>query len=52
MKPIYQMFAYYCLSCGRYAWQARIPEGKQAKDAEPVKCGRCGSTKFEARKAA
>jgi DNA-directed RNA polymerase subunit RPC12/RpoP len=52
MKPIYTTWAYWCKSCGRYAWESRIPEGKQAKDAMPVRCGKCGGHKFEARKAA
>jgi DNA-directed RNA polymerase subunit RPC12/RpoP len=51
-KPIYQMYAYFCLGCGRYAWEARIPEGKEPKDAQPVKCGRCSGSRFEARKVA
>lgn len=52
MKPIYQTYAYYCLSCGRYCWEAKIPEDKKPQDAMPVTCGRCKGTRFEARKAA
>jgi hypothetical protein len=54
MKPVYQMYAYFCSSCGRYAWEARIPEGKQPKDAGPGQgtLRPCGGHTFEARKAA
>lgn len=47
-----EIWKYYCRSCGRYAWLAKVPEGKQPKDAAPVRCGKCGGHTFEARKAA
>jgi hypothetical protein len=54
MKPIYQMFAYYCKLLRALRLGGPHPRGEAAQGRRaPVKCcGKCGGHKFEARKAA
>lgn len=51
-KLIYEMWSYFCISCGRRAWDARIPAGHDPKGARPAECGKCAGRVFREERAA
>jgi methionyl-tRNA synthetase len=43
VKLLWTVYQFYCRSCGRFLYEARVPSDRKWQEYKPVSCGHCDS---------